>query len=237
MRRRTLSEVAWPASQWFAALANEWAADATARMLGWVWDAYERLIADLGTSIDAARDAADLERDITQLLEPRVRDAMPDLVPFYIQHGVFERESRQAPPAQPPCYDLAFVAYANPRLTWPLEAKVLKHDSDLSRYVADVNDQFLTCRYAPFSSEGAMLGYLLGGDTAVALDSIQDALRTTLETYMPQSSRPHRLSHHQRVVPAGKDYPRHFDCHHLMMKFAANDSNGGQRSIRVADNR
>lgn len=220
MRRPTLSEVAWPNSGSFATLANEWATDATARLLEWVWTGYERLVADLGSSVDAARDAADLERDITQLLEPRVRDAMPDLVPFYVQHAVFERETRLPPPAQPPCYDLAFVAYANPRLTWPLEAKVLKGDADVGRYVADVNEQFLTCRYAPFSSEGAMLGYLLSGDTQVAFDSIQAALQTDLQTYPPQPARPHRISHHERAVPGGKDYPAQFACHHLMMHFS-----------------
>lgn len=220
VRRPTLSEVAWPATGTFAVLAEQWAADATSRMLGWVWDGYERLIADLDSSIDAAQDAADLERDISQLLEPRVRNAMPDLVPFYIQHGVYERETRQAPPAQPPCYDLAFVAFANPRFMWPLEAKILKHDRDVNRYVADINEQFLTCRYAPFSSEGAMLGYLLTGDPIVAFLTIQAALGTKLTPYGRASRRPHRVSRHTRVVPRGKLYPSAFDCHHLMMAFA-----------------
>ena len=188
-------------------------------MLEWVWIGYDHLKRDLGTAIAAASDAADLERDITQLLEPRVRAAMPDFVPFYVQHGVFERESRQAPPAQPPCYDLAFVSYSNPRLIWPLEAKVLKHEGDVRRYVAEVNEQFLTCRYAPFNSEAAMLAYLLRGDAFAALIAIEDKLGVELAKYAPQPERPHRLSRHERLVPEGKEYPRQFGCHHLIMRF------------------
>jgi hypothetical protein len=223
VRRPTLSETAWPSTGSFATLANEWAPDATARLLGWVWEGYERLIQDLGEVVNSAADAADLERDLSQLLEPRVRAVMPDLVPFYVQHGAYERETRQPPPAQPPCYDLAFVAYANPRMMWPLEAKILKHDGDVTRYVADVNEQFMTCRYAPFSSEGAMLGYLLSGDPSAAFEAIQTALDVTLEAYGQPTTRPHRFSRHRRIVPPGRDYRANFVCHHLMMRFSTHE--------------
>jgi hypothetical protein len=187
--------------------------------------------------VNSAEDAADLERDLSQLLEPRVRAAMPDLVPFYVQHGVYERESRQAPPAQPPCYDLAFVAYANPRMMWPLEAKILKHDGDVTRYVADVNEQFMTCRYAPFSSEGAMLGYLLAGDPSAAFEAIQAALHVRLERYEQPSSRPHCFSQHRRTVPAERDYPANFVCHHLMMRFSSHELDAGIASKKLVTGR
>ena len=55
---------------------------------------------------------------------------------------------------------------------WPIEAKVLRTDGSVAEYVADLRNEFLTCRYAPFSSEGGMVGYLVSGDPEKALKNI-----------------------------------------------------------------
>src|ERR1039457_4224810 len=117
-------------------------------------------------------DDRDLERSITQLLEPRIRDAMTGDEPYYIQHGSFERETMAPPPAQPPAYDLAFVLRADERIMWPLEEKGLETPGTLAEYEREVREQYLTCRYAPFTASGAMLGYLLSGMATDALARI-----------------------------------------------------------------
>ena len=81
--------------------------------------------------------------------------------PFYVQHGPFERETMRPPPAQPPEYDLAFVFRADERIMWPIEAKVLETPGGVADYVRDIREEYLKCRYGPFSASGAMLAYLL----------------------------------------------------------------------------
>ena len=63
-----------------------------------------------------AIDRRDLERSITQLLEPRIHAAMTGDEPFYVQHDSFEHETMARSPAQPPAYDLAFVWRTEERL-------------------------------------------------------------------------------------------------------------------------
>lgn len=164
-------------------------------------------------------DGGDLERSITQLLEPRISAAMTGFEPFYVQHGPFERETKRPPPAQPPEYDLAFILRADERIMWPLEAKVLETPNAVASYAQDVENEFVTCRYAPFSSSGAMLGYLISGSAADALTSIASKLGCNLHEVREQSSRPIRVSKHTRSVPQGKPYPSAFDCYHLVLEY------------------
>jgi hypothetical protein len=198
----------------FLKLASRWCRDQSAILLGFVWGAYDRINRD-----SPALDERDLERSITQLSEVRIRYEMSGDEPFYIQHGPYERETMRPPPAQPPQYDLAFVLRADERIMWPLEAKVLQTGKAISPYVADIRQQFLTCRYAPFSSQGAMIGYLLTGSPSEAFDNIAAQVPCALKQHPGFPSRPHRISRHSRTVPAGKSYPAGFCCHHLIWEF------------------
>jgi hypothetical protein len=198
----------------FIGLAGDWCGDQSAILLGFVWSAYDQLKQD--TSMINNRD---LERSITQLLEARVHRAMSGDEPFYVQHGPYERETMMPAPAQPPQYDMAFVLNVDERIMWPLEAKVLETALAVSDYVDEVRIQFLTCRYAPFSGEGAMLGYLLAGTTTAAFKCIEAKLSSTLEGHPKFSTRPHKVSRHRRMVPAHKLYPADFLCHHLLLEF------------------
>ena len=209
----------WPSSASspdpsFVAMACVWMQDPAQSLLGFVWTAYDGMRAH-----PPIIDTRDLERSITQLLDRRIDDAMTGFEPFYIQHGSFERETMAAPPAQPPAYDLAFVLRADERIMWPLEAKVLETASTLAEYERDVREQFLTCRYAPFSGSGAMLAYLLSGSASDALARIGKKLGCSLETVAQFPSRPHRVSKHHRSVPIGKTYPVDFRCHHLVLEY------------------
>lgn len=186
-------------------------------MLGFVWRGYELLCEEVLYQIDVALADEQLERSISQVLTPQIRDCMTGYEPFDIEQGVYEYETRASVSAQPPLYDLAFVLKANPRIMWPMEAKVLRSDGDVSRYVNEITGNFLTCRYAPFSGEGAMLGYLLAGNPTKAFENIAAKTPCTLEDHTDFSSHAHKTSYHIRSVPIDKHYPINFRCHHLIM--------------------
>lgn len=198
----------------FLALVSAWMQTPARTLLGFIWRAYDDMRAS-----SARLDGKDLERSITQLLEPRVREAMTGDEPFYIQHGPYERETMKAPPAQPPQYDLAFVFRADERVMWPLEAKVLETPQRVASYVRDINQEFLACRYAPFSPSGAMLGYLLTGKPDDAFGAIAVSLGCPLAPVSEHPARANRVSRHKRSVPPGKPYPAEFDCFHLVLEF------------------
>lgn len=204
-----------PVDPAFVAQLATWMKRPDRKLLGLVWAAYERMLVD-----QPAVDGRDLERSISQLLEPRVRDAMTGYEPFYIQHGTFERETMAPPPAQPPEYDLAFVWRADERVIWPLEAKVLETPGRLAEYDRDLRLEFLTCRYAPFTASGAMIGYLLSGEPEEALERIAAKVGVALDKVSEDDDRPQRISRHVRQVPAGKPYSADFDCYHLIFKFS-----------------
>ena len=199
----------------FVALASAWIKSPAQQLLGFVWTAYDNMRTELPPV-----DGRDLERSITQLLEPRIRDAMTGDEPFYIQHGPFERETMKPPPAQPPEYDLAFVLRADERIMWPMEAKVLETPNKTAEYERDIREEFLTCRYAPFSNTGAMLGYLLTGKADDALEAIAKKLGCSLDVISDIPSRPNRISTHSRAVPDGKPYPAIFGCYHLILEYS-----------------
>lgn len=198
----------------FVALACSWMQSPATRFLGFVWNAYD----DTKTN-PLQVNSRDLERSITQALVPRIRDMMTGDEPFYVEHEPYERETMQAPPARPPQPDLAFVFRADIAVMWPVEAKVLETSGRVAKYIRDVKEGFLTCRYAPFSDSGAMLGYLLEGNPVSALVAIEKSLGVKLRSVPEQLSRHERRSHHNRTVPSGKPYPPTFDCYHLILQF------------------
>ena len=198
----------------FVGLVSSWLQNPGRHFLGFIWKGYEKMVS---STINA--DFRDLERSITQLLEPHIRDAMTGDEPFYIQHGPYERETMQDPPAQPPQYDLAFIFRANERIMWPLEAKVLKTPRRIAAYVRDIHEEFLTCRYAPFSNSGAMLGYLLTGSPGDLFTTIIQSLNCELQSVPEHPMKPNRVSRHMRNVPEGKVYPTEFDCYHVVLEY------------------
>lgn len=198
----------------FLYLAAEWTRLQAETMLHAVWQGYEAMCASMPHI-----HPKDLERSITQSLATRIQDALTGDEPFSFQHGAYEHETQLAPPAQPPQYDLAFILRSNERIKWPLEAKVMNSTAHTGPYVADVRDQFLTCRYAPFTGAGAMIGYLLDGEADEALVQVGRALYCTMSAIPAFDGQPHRVSTHDRVVPQGKAYPAEFVCHHLVLTF------------------
>lgn len=183
-----------------------------------MWKGYDIFYREVLSYLDCSKDDEDLERDITQLFELQIRQAMTGYEPFDVQHGSYERETRKKSPAQPPEYDIAFIWRNNPRIMWPLEAKILRTDSTLAEYVNEVKSNFLTCRYAPFSTEAGMIGYLLSGRPQKVFDKIARGLKCKLYDHPEFKEQNHKVSKHQRKVPAKKSYPRSFSCHHIILK-------------------
>ena len=103
--------------------------------------------------------------------------------------------------------------------------EILEHthgtDGAVNEYIKEINENFITCRYAPFSSQGGMLGYLFSGDPKKAFTNIETKAPCTLNDHPDFSTRDHKTSDHQRVVPPGKLYPVNFRCHHLLLKIIA----------------
>ena len=144
--------------------------------------------------------------------------------PFDVQHEVPEFETSYSAKAQPPSYDIAFILRANERIIFPLEAKVLRTENTLSKYIKEINSNFLTCRYAPFSSQAGMLGYLLEGDPKKTFSNIETKVSCTLSEHPDFLEREHKISDHERSIPTGKRYPVKFRCHHLLLELT-NKSN------------
>ena len=216
--RQTYSERRWPDKPEFNEVLQRWKADGSIILLRLVWKGYDSFCAECLSQFDFNENDRDLERDTTQLLEPKIREGMTGFEPFYVQHSSYEHESWRGPPAQPPQYDIAFKLRCNPRVMWPLEAKILRTDGTVAEYIGEIRSNFLTCRYAPFSSEAAMLGYMLRGDSQVAFHNIENKGNWKLNKHPQFPERDHRTSDHNRKIPEGKDYPADFRCHHLLFK-------------------
>lgn len=197
------------------------------RMLQMVWDAFDDVAPALSL-IDWTQGIDDVERGVTEVLETALQQrwrAAGGFPPFHVKHEAYEYESRSAPPARPPQYDIAFRLNDDERVMWPLEAKAIADDRDTSAnlkdYIDTVRDRFLTGYYAPFSNGGAMLAFLRSGDPTTLLTAVAGRLQTTLAPSSDFPSRDHRVSTHVRRIPAGKPYQRDFECHHLVMPLSA----------------
>jgi len=169
-RRAAFREQAWPDDQVFAELALDWSHSASTQILDWLWRAFEALRAGPVARVDFTKPLDQLERDFTDLHFKEIQRLWAGetggATTFYPDHEIPEFESRQPAPAQPPAYDLGFVLYANPRIIWPIEAKVVRKPSALTAYLADVRDKFVAGIAAPFVGQAAMIGYLLAGEAA-----------------------------------------------------------------------
>ncbi len=218
-KRVLLTQPSSPVPKDFVALAGRWCANYSVTLLNFVWQGYDLLLNDLPAGINDK----DLERSITESLELRIRKVMEGYEPYdihlYIQHEPGEREKMSSPPARPKQYDLAFKLYDQERIMWPIEAKVLETDGAIKEYKKDLNNEFLTCQYAPFSSEGAMLGYLLKGNPNNVFRNLEKKIPCTLTTHPNFQNRPCKMSDHVRKVEAGKPYPSQFRCYHLILEF------------------
>lgn len=217
-RPRTPLDLRWPDTPDYTELARTWSEAAVETMLTAVWRGYDTLMAEFFAQIDINEADGELERAITQLLELCIRRHLSGSEPYDVQHGPYEFATRLPAPAQPPQYDIAFVLHQDPKVMWPLEAKILRSDGTVAAYVRDVQHEFLTGRYAPYAHSGAMLGYLLRGSPEKTFGNIERAMACQLPRHPTFGIRHHRISDHFRNLTRADFVSGPFQCHHLIME-------------------
>lgn len=222
MRRRpTIHERLWPKDSAFDAL-KAWPQDFSTRVLTRVWQAYDRLVADVFSHIVDWTNLEHVERSVTDLHFDKIVELQSGDEPFTPTREVPNFDARKSAKAMPPANDFGFkIRGGDLSLVWPLEAKVLQHSNDVDGYLRDLNDKYLACRSSPFSPEAGLIGYLIEGDVIETFGAIASRINQPLSIHAPFADRPHRTSDHQRTVLGGKPYPATFRCHHLLMSLGA----------------
>jgi hypothetical protein len=216
MTRQTYLERRWPDTPLFQNIAALWCADQSRRLLEFVWRAYDLLLANDLNKVAFDADDEAREESLNYLLALRI-DQCKGNAPFCVVHQPPEQSKRKRGKGRSPQPDIGFALYEHPRSVWPLEGKVLMHDRDVSAYLAEIENNFVTARYATFSREGAMLGYLVTGDAETVLSHIGDALGSALRNHPHFEQRPHKLSNHTKTNLPHPNSPADFVCHHLIL--------------------
>ncbi|MBW1800321.1 MAG: hypothetical protein JRJ85_06280, partial [Deltaproteobacteria bacterium] len=141
----------YPVPEDFVVMARRWRPDAIEIMLGYVWQGFDTLLDEEDFDLGKAEES--LERDISFIVCVKINDAMDGKPPYCLVHSPPENEMRASARAAPPTPDLGFVWIHNPRAIFPFEAKILPTDRKIEKYVKEIEGNFLTGRYASFSSE------------------------------------------------------------------------------------
>ncbi|MEK6257885.1 MAG: hypothetical protein AABP62_04625 [Planctomycetota bacterium] len=217
MSRQTYLERRWPSTPLFQDVAIRWCADQSRVLLGYVWSGFDRLLQDDLNKVPFSKNHEAKEESLNFLLAGRINQCL-GAAPFWFCHQPPETTKRKRGKGKSPTPDYGFVLYDFPKSVWPLEGKVLKHERDVGAYLTEVNDNFLTGRYATFSKEGAMVGYLLEGDSDVMFDQIERRLTVALNPHTHFSDRPHRVSIHIRKAQTARSSLTEFACHHLVLR-------------------
>jgi hypothetical protein len=205
----------------FEDLAICWAKRMSERFLALVWEGYDLLCVEMLDHIDWELADEQLERSITMHLEACIHQVKSGGEPFGVQHERPEEATRTSAQAKPPANDIAFYPFpsqGNPRWNWPIEAKILHTDQAIAEYVKAVQGEYIGCIYAPFTGEGAMVGFLLKGNPQAVLVKVSQVLRCAMTPH-PRFSPPraHSVSDHRRTIEGGKPYCPSLRCHHLIM--------------------
>lgn len=225
-RGMTLEEVLFPNLPLLTD-PNHWSLRWSNSILQYIWEGYDLFKAETLTKIDFSLVTIFIENSVTELLLPCIREKATGNIPFDIEHEIGERETAIA--GQTPRNDIVFILREKRRLKYPLEAKALKFDTkavleEERGYIESINTRFLTGKYAPFSSEGAMLGYLINGSPNRCLENIATSLGVTLTQDEKFPLRPHKFSEHTRTLSNVKNTdlhpfcPKLFRLHHLILE-------------------
>lgn len=220
-RRFSFRELFWPDEPEFSEIGLAWADGAADRILDWTWRAFDELYANSIAQVNLNKPLDQLERDLTGLHFAEIQRLWAQETgghsAFYPGHEIHEFESRSSAQAQPPTYDLGFVLYQNPRVIWPIEAKVVGKPTILAAYLGDVRGKFAAGIAAPFVGQAGMIGYLLTGSAHEVFAGLAVGLGQTLGLVPAFCTRGHRTSFHVRgSSPFGRDLPDLL-LHHLIM--------------------
>ncbi|NLE39765.1 MAG: hypothetical protein GX621_17235 [Pirellulaceae bacterium] len=235
MTRTTYLQRRWPDSPRFQEIAGRWCQDQSRLLLDLVWRGYDRLWSEDLSTVPFSDDHEAKEESLNHLLAVRIDQCKNGDEPFCVQHQPPEQTKRKPGRGKSPQPDIGFVLYDHPNTVWPLEGKVLLHEKDVEPYLNEIKSNFVTARYATFSSEGAMLGYLLRWNPNETFDSIEAGLAQTLRQHPHFNNRPHRISNHRRDDPPHGNSPTEFTCHHLLLRIHRADAGVARTVGGVSD--
>lgn len=203
MSRPTLSDLRWPMDEDSRQQAEEWAAGESNRLLDWTWRGFDALRANVLSHVDLNQPLDQLERDLTSkhFIEiNRIWAAETGGECSFVPHHEFpENQTRPGGSGKPPASDISFIWYENQRVSWPIEAKVLKTPGTLAEYVTDTA-KFVNGIAAPLVGEGAQIAYLLTGLPDDLFSNLNARLSSPLQVVPEFPSRPHRTSSHARTT-------------------------------------
>lgn len=215
MSRPALSELRWLMDDESRRQAEDWAAGASNQVLDWTWRAFDALHANVLSRVDMTQPLDQLERDLarhhfSEIQTLWAKDTGGECA-FHPHHEYPELETRSAAPAKPPAYDIAFVWNTNPRIAWPIEAKVVPTPGILAEYLGDVK-KFTDGIAAPLVGEGAQIAYLLSGGASDFFSNLSVKLALQLQDVPEFSTRPHRVGQHARTTAPD------LWLHHMVMR-------------------
>lgn len=215
----TLSQSRFPLDGDSLTQAEEWARASAFQILNWTWRAFDALQTNVLSSVDPAKPLEQLERDLAQLHFGEIQSLWARETggecAYSPRHEQPEFETRSAAPAKPPAYDFAFVVNFNPRIAWPIEAKVLKTPGTLAEYLGDTA-KFQSGIAAPLVGEGAQVAYLLTGAEREFFTNLDSRLKMALSMVSEFLDRPHRATLHPRFKAPD------LRLHHLAMYCGTN---------------
>lgn len=222
MSRRitTIFDHAFPNTPEWNAITEAWSGSVVEEMLTLVWEGFDRMKRKILAKVDFNQPLHQLERTLTDAHATEItllwKANQTGFESFLPKHEAWEPSSIASPSAMPPSYDIGFENVNDPRLRWPVEAKVLARPTDVQRYLGDLKQKYLSGIGAPFSTEAALLGYLITGKQRDTVRAIERSLGE-LTPFPLFASRLHATSEHQRAVPGIKNGAIHlFVCHHLI---------------------
>jgi len=214
MSRPGLSKLRWPMDDDSCRQAASWAAGVTQQVMDWTWRAFDALYSNVISDVDMTQPLDQLERDLTSKhfieinrLFAAETDGFSSIVPH---HEFPENESAPGGSGRPPASDISFVWYENQRVSWPIEAKVIRTAGTLADYLNDTV-KFESGIAAPLVGEGAQIAYLLTGTTDGFFDNLSARIPSLLRSLREFPNRAHRVSSHVRInIPDLK-------LHHMAM--------------------
>ncbi len=205
----------------FRAIADAWPEHVVVQMLTLVWAGFDRMKALPNfRQLDFSADYAQLERSLTDLHMDEItvlwRKSSSKFESFVPKHEAWEFENLTDRRARPPSCDLGFVLLSNRRIRWSVEAKVLRTTNVVADYLGDLQ-KYLVGKGSSFSTQAALGAYLIAGCPDDLFATIGAELGCQMNRHKEFTTRPHRLSGHQR--PSDRlpnETPGQFVCHHLV---------------------
>ncbi|MCX6848453.1 MAG: hypothetical protein NTY98_06000 [Verrucomicrobia bacterium] len=219
-RAPSLHEALFPDLPEFDAIAELWPKEMVDKMLTLVWEGFDQMKSKHLCRADFTVDYEQLERGLTSL---HIREILllwnrfSSFIPIPEECEWRKRASRSSKPL---AVDIAFESVANPSVHFAIEAKVLDDSAQVSRYLADLDDKYLSGKASPMVGTAALAGYLRSGLANEVFPHLETRLGQKLETHTPFANRPHRVSRHERTA-SGKSGITDFTCHHLILSLSS----------------